>query len=693
MYKRALNVFDPDVKSFPLPLTRLAAACLLLWLPWSAQADEAADLRSLDAIYRTARRDNAQALKDAQIFSAGLGSATSYAVRAESLQTLIPLLLDAGQTHSADALIAELRQIATAQADLAGMALASVWAADQHTEADHPDQALPLLLQAKELTQRSASPVALLAWHRSMGHVYDRLGNFQKALEHQLMAMRLAEQQPRRQTQAKLQQFHRLAGLYSDMKEPQRALDTVHEALKLEAEAGDAGARVRLQSLLGSILGDMGQSRQALAAYEEALALARAAGMVESEIVVLINLADHHLRAHNYERAATFARQAMERLGPAGNRSSMAVARANLGFALAGQGQVREGVGHVNAAVQSYHDAGARTDEEGLHAELSAMYEKAGLWREALASARQQTRLSREIFQADQVKAISVLQEQFNAEQRQKQIELLARDNLLKDRDLANQQLRQTVTLLATLVTLMAAAFSFYLYRRSRKLNRQLNEVNNQLVFHAVRDPLTGLYNRRAFLDRMQHRSAPTDAGEIHDGLLIFDVDHFKLINDSRGHACGDAVLMEMAQRLRSAVRESDMVVRWGGEEFLIYSPRASLADMHGLAQRLLHSIGAEPVRVANESVPVTFTAGFITLPYSGIPETVCDWEKALHIADKAMYLGKVDGRNRAYGVGPLRVAADEALPLLSHNLSAALKAGMLELIEVLGPVQARVEP
>jgi hypothetical protein len=90
----------------------------------------------------------------------------------------------------------------------------------------------------------------------------------------------------------------------------------------------------------------------------------------------------------------------------------------------------------------------------------------------------------------------------------------------------------------------------------------------------------------------------------------------------------------------------------------------------------------------ADETISVTFTAGFITLPYSDLPEAVCNWEKALHIADKAMYLGKVDGRNRAYGVGPLRVPPEDALPVLHHNLSAALKAGMLELIEVIGPAQ-----
>jgi predicted signal transduction protein with EAL and GGDEF domain len=135
------------------------------------------------------------------------------------------------------------------------------------------------------------------------------------------------------------------------------------------------------------------------------------------------------------------------------------------------------------------------------------------------------------------------------------------------------------------------------------------------------------------------------------------------------------------------------MVLRWGGEEFLVYSPRANPQHLKGLAERLLEAVGAAPVMVGAQAIPVTVTAGFIALPYSGIAEDVCNWEKALQIADMALYMGKVNGRNRAYGVGSLRVAPEVALPVLDHDLSAALKADMLELIEVMGPAQSAPLP
>ncbi|BBB69025.1 hypothetical protein UNDYM_4772 [Undibacterium sp. YM2] len=101
-----------------------------------------------------------------------------------------------------------------------------------------------------------------------------------------------------------------------------------------------------------------------------------------------------------------------------------------------------------------------------------------------------------------------------------------------------------------------------------------------------------------------------------------------------------------------------------------------------------MRSIGEENIQADGASVPVTITAGFISLPFSGLPEAICNWEKALQIADMALYLGKVNGRNRAYGVNRLLIAYEEALPVLDHDLSAAIKAGMVELIEVHGPVK-----
>ena len=693
-YKTPLNSDSPFYRLarlgwFLLSLTLLGA---------SVMAGEADDLARLEAIHRSALTDNNRALTEARAFAGSMTANTSYAVRLELLKTRLPMLLEAGQVQAARDDIAQLRTLGTEQNDLGSIALADIWTAGQRANADHPEEALTLLQAASGFAERSADPFALMLLNRSLANVYSKLGQFEKAMEHQLSALRLAEQQPRRRAQAKLDLLNQLGALHVAMKNPNQGLASFQEALRLASEVGSRTLLAAVKVNQGNALAELDRGKEALAAYQEALALSRAAGLLETEIVALIDLADHYLREQAYDSAANFARQALLKAGQINSRSSMAVARANLGFALAGLGNMKEGVEHIEAALSTYHETGSRTDEEGLVAELSALYERKGLLREALLTSRQQLALNREIFRADQTRAIASLQEQFHATQQQKQIELLARENQLKDTELANSKLQETVTLLGIAVTLMAAVLLALLYRRLRQSNEKLKLANNELAFHSVHDPLTGLYNRRSFLDLMKQRPHTSATGrrqndaEIPGGLVILDIDHFKQINDTWGHAIGDAVLVQVAERLKSAVRESDRVLRWGGEEFLVYSPETNAQDLKGLTQRLLQAVGTQALEIDGKSIPVTLTAGFIALPYSGLPETVCNWERTLQIADLALYLGKANGRNRGYGVGPLRVAPDEALVILDHDLSAALKAGMVELIEVFGPAQpARV--
>jgi diguanylate cyclase (GGDEF)-like protein len=307
---------------------------------------------------------------------------------------------------------------------------------------------------------------------------------------------------------------------------------------------------------------------------------------------------------------------------------------------------------------------------------------------------REREKLSDELFQSDRTKAVASLQEQFNAEQRKKQIELLAKDNALKDSDIKNSRLQQMVALLASLVAVLGGSFIFMLYRRSKKLNEQLQEMNTQLEFHAVRDPLTGLHNRRSFIALMSTRMGRVDVERREgsygnpDCMILMDIDHFKHINDNFGHAVGDIVLKEVSQRLRNVVREDDMLMRWGGEEFLIFSPKSNPEQITSLVERVLRTIGDTPFIAGNHTINVTVTAGFISVPFSEVPEDICDWEKALQIADMALYLGKTHGRNRAYGLSRLLVPHEEAITTLTHDLAAAITNKMVEVFEVLGPTQ-----
>jgi diguanylate cyclase (GGDEF)-like protein len=470
-----------------------------------------------------------------------------------------------------------------------------------------------------------------------------------------------------------------------------KALQVIDQGLVVADEVGSAKLKGTLYLNQGAALGSLGRPKASVEAYDKALKIGRESGLVGLQATALNNISDSYLISKNYPKAEVFAHQAMEKYKEAGELGGLSTAQSNVGFALMGQGKTREGVAEVRAAIQFSQESGAKTDQESILGELGRMYEQAGMYREAVSTIREQQALTAQLFRTDREKSVATLQAQFDAVQRQKQIELLARENSLKDAEISNQRLQNIVTLLGAVVTVMGGVFVFLLYRRVRKTNLKLREANQQLEFHSARDPLTGLFNRRSFLDLMARRVTDSNNGrredDSPDGLMILDVDHFKNINDTLGHAGGDVVLVEIAKRLRSTVRDTDMVMRWGGEEFLIYSAKANAEHLKNLAQRVLKVIGETPIAVADKEMTITVTGGFLSLPFSGLSEVDCNWEKAMQIADMALYLGKVNGRNRAYGLNRLLAPFEQVMPVLERDISAALKADMVELVEVLGPM------
>ena len=231
----------------------------------------------------------------------------------------------------------------------------------------------------------------------------------------------------------------------------------------------------------------------------------------------------------------------------------------------------------------------------------------------------------------------------------------------------------------------------FLLYRKVRHANLKLKEVNDKLAYQSLRDPLTGLYNRRSLLehmDRREHNERRVAAPELTDGFILLDIDFFKHINDHYGHAAGDAVLIEIARRLTELTRNEDMVWRWGGEEFLILLRRVDIKALANFTQRVLDTIGNSNITFEQQQIQVTASAGFLTYPFNDLDEETLTWPKALQLADMALYLGKVHGRNRAYGLSCLHQPYQEIAVQLETDLSLAIEKGLVDVVLVEGPAR-----
>jgi diguanylate cyclase (GGDEF)-like protein len=157
----------------------------------------------------------------------------------------------------------------------------------------------------------------------------------------------------------------------------------------------------------------------------------------------------------------------------------------------------------------------------------------------------------------------------------------------------------------------------------------------------ASRDGLTSLWNRKAILAILERDLLRAERDRQPVGLIMIDVDHFKAINDSRGHAAGDTVLRIIASGIAAVVRPYDSVGRCGGEEFLIVAPGCDLAETWELAERVRSHVANCNIMVGGTNVQVSLSLGVAT------GQTAAEIEKLFHAADTAMYQAKNAGRNR----------------------------------------------
>ena len=176
---------------------------------------------------------------------------------------------------------------------------------------------------------------------------------------------------------------------------------------------------------------------------------------------------------------------------------------------------------------------------------------------------------------------------------------------------------------------------------RKRQSDRLRASVADGLRL-AMTDPLTGLHNRRYALPHLARIAERAEATGRRFAVMVLDLDRFKAINDTLGHAAGDAVLVEVAERLRSNLRAVDLIARFGGEEFLVALPDTTAEAARATAERLCRVVGERPVRLKEgDSVRVTTSVGLV-LGERGSPGV----EELIGLADAALLESKARGRN-----------------------------------------------
>jgi diguanylate cyclase (GGDEF)-like protein len=293
--------------------------------------------------------------------------------------------------------------------------------------------------------------------------------------------------------------------------------------------------------------------------------------------------------------------------------------------------------------------------------------------------------------------AYETLQRAYADQKKQNDLAALHHESLLKAAELQNVRRLRSLWALLAAITLAAAAVIALLYRRVAKANKALQRNNEQLFLQSTRDSLTGLFNRHYFYEQVvphHHRKAGPGSerragaeGRTGGVFLLMDIDRFKSINDTLGHGAGDVVLKNVAARLGATLREQDVLVRWGGEEFLAYLPGIGTDEARHVCARVLAAVGGTPVALDDRALDVTISIGFC--PKALDPGDVDpDWEQLVHLADLCLYAAKTGGRNQAVGIGDGGALAPDVIAAADADLQQAAAGGRLTLLTVAGPGQ-----
>ena len=183
-----------------------------------------------------------------------------------------------------------------------------------------------------------------------------------------------------------------------------------------------------------------------------------------------------------------------------------------------------------------------------------------------------------------------------------------------------------------------------YLLSTLSRQNVELGDLNKKFREMAIRDGLTGLFNHRHAQDRLTEEYERSKRFKRRFSILFMDVDHFKFFNDNNGHQAGDEVLKTIAQLMTGAIRESDIVARWGGEEFIIIAAETNVRQACELAERIRLAVATHAFAHSKRQ-PLGLVS--LSIGVATISNSTRDAQSLVKLADDAVYHAKDHGRNR----------------------------------------------
>jgi diguanylate cyclase (GGDEF)-like protein len=463
-----------------------------------------------------------------------------------------------------------------------------------------------------------------------------------------------------------------LARIYANTGNLERASDQLESARRLAMMLSDEAALVEIEVSVSDVADRRGDRAVERNASMAALEHAKRAGSNKWLAHALLNLGDSYLKTHDFAESLKYSKQALPLVLKLRESGDETIVLFNEGLAYIGLGNIKPGEKLAEGAIGEAVAGNNLLDAKELLREYADALEHAGYLMMAIQVYHRYDEVSEKTMTNTRQRAFLELSARFEDERKARELDLLRRDNALNAAEMHAQHLRQQLILAGALFVTCICGALFWAFSRVRK-------ANDRLRFNSERDALTGLCNRRYF---NEHVLSVEGARPVGGCVLLADLDHFKRINDTLGHQAGDAVLATVSHRLSAALRDSDKLVRWGGEEFLAILDPITPEQADQTVERLLNAMRRDPVMWRGRTIQCTISIGYACFPMAG-SETRISLDGAIGLVDKALYEAKRRGRDRACLISAVTARDARELSVINTEFETAAADRRIQLVEM----------
>ncbi|WJG10705.1 diguanylate cyclase [Aliiglaciecola sp. LCG003] len=576
-------------------------------------------------------------------------------------------------------------------------------------QANYP-QALEYIYLAMQIYQQMDNKSAISSTHNSIGLVLEKLGQYEAAAQAHQKALEIHYELGDQQGIASA--LYNLGDLRRVMGDRELALVYFQDALKIDSVTGNLKNLAYSHHKIGylyMVLGDFDNARlhinQALSGFKQISA-------PRDTDWALSSLAELEMKLGNFDLARDIIDGVILRAQTQQYNSLLADAyyvSAELAYL---QDNSQTAADQIDMGLQQARANHERQKEAEFEALRVKVHVKNEAYKQAFESLQREKHISEEILNTKRIGNIANLQAQTEFIRRAQQIELLKKETALQKANIEQQNLSRNLWILAVIASFLLL-FLLYSRRVQIKLNKRLGEqveqrtqelkqknIELQIAYQemetiSLTDQLTGIHNRRylenqidADLEQSLRLHQDWLAGKtdkpVHADIVVFmiDMDRFKSINDIHGHVAGDAVLIQLTQRLAQVFRQSDYLTRWGGEEFVAVARFINRDDAPVLAQRVVDHVAQTPFQLPNGAeYSTSCSVGYACYPLYADNSIAPKWNTLISIADACLYMVKSAGRNGWVGIDkvqestvPLEVMTPEKILNWQNDKKVVLK-------------------